>query len=277
MIQSAPLQPDKPFGHFSPRGLTAVVLAICAGLPSRWPGAHALNKLLRAPLKRGPATQFDVAIDGLKLRLRNRGNYCELRQLFEPQFFDVAEIDWLAREMSEGGCFVDIGGNIGLYSLHVAQRSPAGTRVVAVEPDPALGQRMRFNAASNDLDIELAAVALSDYAGTGTLTLGAHQSGQNALDTGSDGIEVPVITLMSLCQQQSIEHIRAMKIDIEGHEDRVLRSFFDTAPESLWPQALVIEHTHDDTHITHRLQSELGYRQVARTRRNLLLKRAPAA
>lgn len=274
MSTGTALQPELPFGRFAPAGLAAVLLRLCHNLPTWPPGAHAINKLLRGPLKRGPARQFDVDIGGLRLRLRSRGNYCELRQLFEPQFFDVAEINWLCAQLADGGCFVDIGGNIGLYSLHVGHRCGPSTRIVTVEPDPELAQRMQFNARTNGIDIELAALALSDYAGIGTLSFGTHQSGENALDTGGEGIQVPVTTLQDLCESRNIGSIRAMKIDIEGHEDRVLSCFFDRAPESLWPTALVIEHTHDETHITHRLQRDLGYRPLARTRRNLLLSRS---
>jgi len=272
MTADAQLHPDLPFGQFTPKGIAAIVLALCQHLPSAVPGARALNKLLRSPLKNGPVRQFDVTIKGLKLRLRTSGNYCELRQLFEPQFYDVEEIDWLCDELADGGCFVDIGGNIGLYSLHVGHRTGPATRVISVEPAPALAERMQFNARSNGIDIELATRALSDYSGIGTLNLAHRQSGENALDTENSGIPVSVTTLQQLCDEYDIQSIRAMKIDIEGHEDRVLGCFFDQAPQSLWPKSIVIEHTHDETRIVHRLKHEFGYALVARTRRNLLLR-----
>ncbi len=37
------------------------------------------------------------------------------------------------------------------------------------------------------------------------------------------------------------ERIDAMKMDIEGFEDRVLPPFFETAPRSLWPRLLILE------------------------------------
>lgn len=272
MTKEIQLHPELPFGHFAPTGLSAGLLRLCHSLPARMPGARSLNRFLRTPLKRGPRRQFDVTCDGLKLRLRTSGNYCELRQLFGPQFYDVEEIDWLCAELADGGCFVDIGGNIGLYSLHVAHRCGSGTRVVTVEPEPTLTDRMQFNARNNGIQIELAIRALSDYSGVGTLHSGAHQSGENSLVTGPNGITVPVTTLLELCDDLQIEGIRALKIDIEGHEERVLASFFNHAPRSLWPRAIVIEHTNDANRIIRRLERDLGYASAGRTRRNVLLR-----
>ena len=36
--------------------------------------------------------------------------------------------------------------------------------------------------------------------------------------------------------------VDALKIDVEGYEDRVLTGFFKQAPQALWPRAVVIEH-----------------------------------
>ena len=88
--------------------------------------------------------------------------------------------------------------------------------------------------------------------------------------------EVPVTTLLALCQSRDINRIRAMKIDVEGHEPRILGHFFDNAPETLWPEALLIEHVHDDNGLMQRLIDSLGYVERGRTARNLLLSRASA-
>lgn len=272
MTKDIPLQPDLPFGHFAPAGISAFLLHLCHRLPARMPGGKSLNKFLRSPLKHGPLRQFDVTCKDLKLRLRTSGNYCELRQLFAPQYFDVEEIDWLCAELADGGCFVDIGGNIGLYSLHVGHRCGSGTRIVTVEPEPGLTERMQFNARSNGIKVELAIRALSDYSGVGTLHLGEHQSGENTLIPDEDGITVPVTTLLGLCDDLGIQDIRALKIDIEGHEERVLTSFYDHAPRGLWPKAMVIEHTNSANRIIQYLERDLAYTRVGRTRRNVLLR-----
>ena len=67
----------------------------------------------------------------------------------------------------------------------------------------------------------------------------------------------------------------ALKIDVEGFEDRVLTGFFTQAPESLWPRAVVIEHLSRDEwqdDCIADMQSR-GYSQAGRTRSNTLLVR----
>lgn len=269
-MSTTALSEDQPFGTFAPRGLAALILHACHRIPATWPGARTLNKLLRGLIKR-PARQFDVEIAGLKLRLRTAGNYCEKRQLFEPQFYDVQEINWLRDSLSKGGVFMDIGGNIGLYSLHIGHSRP-DARIITAEPNEALSSRMLFNAASNHIGIELAPVALSDYNGTGYFDLSSHQQGENSLSsTEQSGSKVQVSTLIDLCNAKELSRIDAMKIDIEGHENLVLSHFFAHAPQTLWPGVIVIEHVHDDDHIVSRLQAEFGYRIEAQTSRNVLL------
>jgi len=266
------LSPEQGFGTFAPRGLTALILRLCHGVSPSWPAARTWNKLLRGLIKR-PRRQWDVTVGGLKLRLRNGGNYSEKRQLFEPQFYDTEEIDWLCSLMEDGGWFLDVGGNIGLYSLHVGRRCPTAN-IVTVEPDEQLSQRMLFAAELNGVRIDLAKQALSDYTGKGSLLSSGEQAGENTLSVSTDeGDQVSVTTLLELCTSRNIDRIRALKIDIEGHEDRVLSHFFANAPESLWPEGIVIEDVHNDQALIGRLQHEYGYHAEGRTKRNVLLRR----
>ena len=98
--------------------------------------------MLRGPIKRGAIKPFDVQVLNMRLRLLTRGNFCETTVLFAPQFCDTAELDWLCAQLAGGGTFVDVGGNIGLYSLVVAQRLGDKVTVFTVEPDAELSSRM---------------------------------------------------------------------------------------------------------------------------------------
>ena len=48
--------------------------------------------------------------------------------------------------------------------------------------------------------------------------------------------------LQRILDDAGVDHVDALKIDVEGFEDRVLTGFFKDAPQSLWPRAVVIEH-----------------------------------
>ncbi|MFW2457094.1 FkbM family methyltransferase [Methyloversatilis discipulorum] len=272
----------RAWGTYTPTGLAAWIIRICHAFPGSSRIWYRMTRLLRGPVKRASERPYDVNALGMELRLLNRGNFCEMTALFAPQFYDVPELDWLTAQLAQGGTFLDIGGNIGLYSLTIAHRRQSdGVAVHTVEPDPELSARMNFNARHNGLQVQLAPVALSDHEGIATLKIDRRQRGQNSLRDGAAGDqpdtrEVPVTTLLALCQSRDITQIRAMKIDVEGHEPRILGHFFDHAPETLWPEALLMEHVYDDNGLMRRLTETLGYREQGRTARNLLLKRAPA-
>lgn len=265
-----------PWGIYKPKGPAALILRLCHSLPTSSPFFYSLIKTLRGPLSKFGVRLYDVVIENLRLRLINRGNYCEKTVLFAPQFFDREEIAWLRSELSEGGTFIDIGGNVGLYSLFIAGHLGGKVNIFTVEPDPKLNERMMFNVGENRLAINLVSVALSDYEGEGTLVLSTRESGQNYLNNSpstSASINVRVTTLLSLCRQMDISAIRAMKIDVEGHEYPILSRFFSDAEKNLWPEAVVIEHVYDKDNIVDYLFDHCGYCIGKRTRRNLLLKR----
>ena len=86
-----------------------------------------------------------------KLRVHPEDNVCEKRVLFTPQFFDPVELQVLAAAIRDGFTFVDLGANVGVYSLFVAGLAGRKARILAVEPQPEIYRRLAFNVAANDL------------------------------------------------------------------------------------------------------------------------------
>jgi hypothetical protein len=85
---------------------------------------------------------------------------------------------------------------------------------------------------------------------------------------------VPCTTLLRLLQRQEITAIDALKIDVEGNEPDVLVPFFRDAPAELWPRLVLIE----DSRVLWRLDlfallAECGYRLIARSHQNVVLRR----
>jgi len=196
-------------------------------------------------------------------------------------------MNWLRHALTDESVFVDVGGNVGLYSLIAAKHNPSA-QVITIEPETSLLERMRFNAETNNLKVQAANTALSDYEGTGLLDTDRGQSGQNQLvgtqirsvdDIAEDGAdesgkrEVSVTTLPQLCQSLGVKHIDIMKIDIEGHEYRVLQHFVENAPNELFPARIIIEHVHDINGTVDMLEKRAGYRVMETSKRNALLQR----
>jgi hypothetical protein len=90
-----------------------------------------------------------------------------------------------------------------------------------------------------------------------------------------NAIRVPSLRLQRVLGDAEVNHVDALKIDVEGFEDRVLTGFFKQAPLSLWPRAVVIEHLSrnewQDDCIADMLAR--GYAAAGKTRSNTLLVR----
>jgi FkbM family methyltransferase len=278
-----------PFGARAPGPLDRAVLAITRAMPANWLGLRLAMVFRRITMSRLGLGGLDIALWGMRLRLYPRRNGCEKNALFTPQMFDTFErgvladaIDaWLA--VGESFTFVDIGANVGLYSLFVAACAGACARILAIEPQPGILERLRFNLAANPAaHVEAVPVALSDHDGTADLVLDENDGGGTHLDKhtatrGADGpvVAVPCRTLTAVLAEAGITAINALKIDVEGAEDLVLAPFLRDAPPSLLPKLLLIEDTRDfwQTDVFALLEAH-GYTVLARGKQNVAYRRA---
>lgn len=243
-----------------------------------------MARALRSVARAGRSGPLDVDLWGLRLRLYTRGNVAEARILFLSQFWEPRERALLAELAQPGFTFVDVGANAGGYSLWVLSLLRDRCTIVAVEPDPELAARLRFNAATNDgVNLRVIQAALADREGEGVLVLDARNRGENRLLVGpgapadrSGRTQVPLRTLHGLLLEEGLTRIDALKIDIEGMELPVLRAFFEGAPETLWPRLIITEHHGTPEHREMEgMLAERGYRERLRSSLNLVVERKP--
>lgn len=180
---------------------------------------------------------------GLRFRCYVHDNITERNLAYGGRGDNGEELDLIERHLPVGGTFVDVGANCGLFSLVAAQRVGRSGRVIAIEPNPTLIDRLRFNVKANGFDLDIVQCAVSDVEGVGELTLCNRNLGQSGLTTLMPGpaIKVPTRSLCSVLAEKGISRIDAMKIDIEGLEDRAIMPLLRSAPEALWPAAILIE------------------------------------
>jgi FkbM family methyltransferase len=285
--RGTPARPHAP-EHGRHRPPFAARAAMSAGrlLPKGETGlrlAGALKPLALSGAK-GPR---DVVALGLKLRLHPYDNLTEKRLLVTPQCVDPEELAVVREVMGPGRSFLDIGANSGLYSLVAALAGGPKSAVLAVEPQSEMRRRLSFNARQNDLgNINIAGVALSDYEGEDVLRLVDGNLGGTRLEAskGGDGEAVRVRKLTNLLDEYRWTKIDLMKIDVEGDEWRILAPFFAEAPETLFPERIIMERfevnasIRDDVVDPMPRLARLGYREERQARRNVILRRsAPAA
>ena len=177
------------------------------------------------------------------------------------------------------GVFVDVGANVGTYAMVLARHVGANGKVIAVEPHPVTHARLAFNrAASGFTQVALVAAAAGPSDGELMIETDGDNLGASHIVSGegsADAIKVPSLRLQHILDDAGISRVDALKIDVEGFEDRVLTAFFKDAPRSLWPRAIVIEHLsrhewQDDCIADMRTR---GYAEAGRTRSNTLLVR----
>lgn len=268
------------FGAFAAKGLVRLVLERTrAAGPGWWSRrlAFVLRRLAIAKLRGAPV---DTEALGARMRLRPYRNVCEKRILFTPQFFDPDELAHLKDRMTEGFVFLDIGANIGGYSLFVAAHAAAGTKVLAVEPQPDIYERLVFNLRLNPFGcVKAVACAVADKEGELTLFVDSDNKGESSVKimsgaSSATSIRVPAKRLLTLIEEEGYDHVDAAKLDTEGAEDIILETFFDEAPETLWPRMLIMERGGSRWHVDlPALLVSRGYRIVSETRNNTIFER----
>ncbi|PWR25483.1 FkbM family methyltransferase [Zavarzinia aquatilis] len=150
---------------------------------------------------------------------------------------DWAEIDlhFLDRLIGPGDVFIDVGANIGIYSLRAAPLvGPAGL-VVAVEPGRLSADRLAANVALNPdfTQIRLVRKAVSDREGRATffhVFVGDDPQTFSLLTDGSHHgtEEVEVTTLDRLMAELAPGRLDCLKIDVEGVEAQVISGAAET-------------------------------------------------
>lgn len=133
---------------------------------------------------------------------------------------DWNEMQAWARVLGPGSLFVDVGANVGLYTIWAIDH---GAEVLAVEPDRRSRQRLEENLALNGYAVELAPVAVGEAEGTVQMTDDLDQQNHLLLgDAARPGVGqvVPVRTLDDLVGPRTVD---GLKIDVEGAELLVLR------------------------------------------------------
>lgn len=127
-------------------------------------------------------------------------------------------------ENDPAGCFLDVGANIGLYSLILAKTLP-DLAVHAFEPTPSSCENLRAGILINGVDVRLWEAAVSDRPGTVSLQISNRTDVSNSVVVGhrpsSEQVDVPSITLDGILADLGAAPT-LIKIDVERHEAAVL-------------------------------------------------------
>ncbi|HVM32248.1 MAG TPA: FkbM family methyltransferase [bacterium] len=152
------------------------------------------------------------------------------REIYEP-----LETRLLLENLEKGQTFVDIGANIGYYTLLAARQVGPQGRVLAFEPDPDNFKLLQKNVETNGYgNVALFNQALCDRPGEAKLFLNPRNRGDHRIYDSGDGrafVRVPQIRLDD-CLKAFKSPPHFIKMDIQGAEAGALAGMAQTLAAS---------------------------------------------
>lgn len=155
------------------------------------------------------------------------------------------EIRLLSSLCNKSKVSVDIGANKGLYSYHLL---PLSSSVIAFEPLPEMVKKLRVLFGKR---VTIHEIALSDCTGNSEIRLPV---GNTALATmekhnalvlaGNTSVEIRNVPVR-LLDSYRLDNIGLIKIDVEGHEEAVLRGGLETIRHNKPNLIIEIEERHN--------------------------------
>src|SRR5256886_8990302 len=225
-----------PFGAFAPNAAQAAIIRLAHRSRLKRGAFRPMLSRLVNLLRAGPV---DVPYQGASFRFYHQASATERGALFNPAY-NIEELDFLRAHVPASGIFVDVGANVGTYALALARHVGAGGMVIAIEPHPVTHARLAFNtAASSFTQPRLVAAAAGPADGELLIETDGGNLRASHIASGapsSEAVTVPSLRLQRIPEEAGVSHVDALKIDVEGFEDRVLTGFFADAPQALWPQ-----------------------------------------
>jgi FkbM family methyltransferase len=164
--------------------------------------------------------------------------YLERHGTWEPE-----EAELLSRFFKPELRFLDVGANVGYFSLYVGARCQ-GAVIHAFEPHPLTSQVLALNAWNSEADITTHALALSGGERLLALTTAEHNLGDTRTSAGNVGSMVtPAAPLDEVLPGARFDLV---KIDVQGYEAEVIAGMAGVIARSpgivivseFWPAAL---------------------------------------
>lgn len=138
--------------------------------------------------------------------------------------FDKGTTRVIEAVVNEGDQVLDIGANIGYYSVLISREVGGKGRLICFEPEKANYNILKSNLKRGRLDnYILEDSAVSIQCGSATLSLDKYNKGAHRVDPDiKSGINVETVTIDQYFEDKTIEDLDLIKIDVEGSEGKVL-------------------------------------------------------
>jgi FkbM family methyltransferase len=161
--------------------------------------------------------------DGARIRVDMRTGMGTNIYVYECWEYPVTEL--LKAVLQPDMCFLDVGANIGYYSIVAAAR---GIRVYAFEPVPKLFEALQENVALNPgFNISPQPMALAGHTRPTTFFVvdDPANQGLSSLNESPEAVAITIQaqTLDDFVREHKLQRVHLMKVDVEGAEEQVFQ------------------------------------------------------
>ncbi|HEB28534.1 MAG TPA: FkbM family methyltransferase [Porticoccus sp.] len=166
------------------------------------------------------------------------------KDIADKGVWEIYETQLILERLKPGINFVDVGANIGYYTLIAADQVGSSGFVAAFEPDPENFLLLEKNLAENNFNfVEAVNAGLSDADRDGSLFLSDSNFGDHQIYDAGDGRDSRSIQLLNGAEylQEKIKTIDLLKIDTQGAESQVMSGLLPLLQRSGKTLTIIIE------------------------------------
>lgn len=160
-------------------------------------------------------------IDFIGIKINVRDDYptdeVVIKEMFEENVYELHS--WHFDDPD--GVVVDIGANIGAFSLQAA--SIGARKIYSIEPEPKNFAELESNVKLNNFKDKIFTfqLGIGNFIGKAIIS---DEGGDSTFKDGKPGTEVDILTLDKFFEDNQIENVNVLKIDVEGAEPEVILS-----------------------------------------------------
>lgn len=176
------------------------------------------------------------------------------RVIYFTGYFEPNEFKVINKILKPGMTFLDVGANMGLYTIFASKKVGKSGLVISIEPSSREFERLQSNVEINQLqNVRMMQTAVSRLEGNADLLVATNDhAGHNTLGNFAyDGIilkqkeHVTVKTIDNIVSELGLQSLDVIKMDIEGSEflalegaERTLKNFKPTLMLELFNETL---------------------------------------
>lgn len=153
------------------------------------------------------------------------------KEIIDKGVFEEMSTSVVKKLVKEGDIVLDVGANIGYYTVMFSKLVGENGKVYAFEPTEHYGKVLRRNIEENQIgNCEVFSLGLSDKAQELTIKIGTSSATLHWVsnDAPSDTETIKMVRLDDFVKEHDIQKVDFIKIDVDGHEPFFLEGAWET-------------------------------------------------